>query len=211
MKTLIVAGGEIDENILKEYCKEPVQYNIIAVDKGLEQLYRLNIIPKHIVGDFDSISKEILEYYQNNPQIIFHKYNPEKDNTDTDIAIQLAIQLQSSNITILGALGRRMDHAIANIQILKYALDSKIPCQIVDIHNKIYLTKENITLYKNESYGKYISLIPLTTEVEEIILKGFKYPLKDASLTIGKSLGISNEIVEEVATIELKKRYFNCD
>lgn len=211
METLIIAGGEIDEKILEGYCKEPVRYNIIAVDKGLEQLYRLNIIPEHVVGDFDSISKEILEYYQNNPQIIFHKYNPEKDNTDTDIAIQLAIQLQSSNIIILGALGKRMDHAIANIHILKYALDAKIPCQIVDTHNKVYLAKENITLYKNESYGKYISLIPLTTEVEGITLKGFKYPLKDASLAIGKSLGISNEIVEEVATIELKKRYFNCD
>lgn len=211
MEVLIIAGGEIDEKILKEYCKEPVRYNIIAVDKGLEQLYRLNVMPKHVVGDFDSISKEILKYYQNNPQIVFHKYNPEKDNTDTDIAIQLAIQLQSSNITILGALGRRMDHAIGNIHILKYALDAKIPCQIIDNHNRIYLIKKKHILNQKEIYGKYISLIPLTTEVEGISLKGFKYPLKNASLSIGKSLGISNEIIEEFATIEVKNRYFNCN
>ena len=205
METLIVTGGEIDKNYLRKYCREHEDYNIIAVDKGLEELNQQNIIPNHVVGDFDSISKEILKHYQGNSQIIFHKYNPEKDNTDTDIAIQLAIQLQSSNITIIGALGKRMDHAIANIHILKKALDAKIPCQIVDAYNKIYLVKENHTLYKNAIHGEYISLIPLTTEVKGLTLKGFKYPLEKYLLPIGISLGISNEIIEEKATIELKE------
>lgn len=179
--------------------------NIIAVDRGLEELYKLGIFPNHVVGDFDSVSTEVLQYYQNNPQVIFHQYNPEKDNTDTDIAIQLAIKLKSSHITIIGALGKRMDHAISNIHILKYALEAKIPCQIIDTHNRIYLVNDNITIHKNNIYGKYISLIPLTTEVQGLTLKGFKYPLENASLSIGISLGVSNEIVEEIATIELEK------
>ena len=146
-----------------------------------------------------------MQVCQNNFQIIFHKYNPEKDNTDTDIALKLAIQLKSSNITIMGALGKRMDHALANIHILKETLEVGIPCEIRDSYNKIYLIKDNITLTKNNTYGKYISLIPLTTTVEGITLKGFKYPLNNACLSIGLSLGVSNEIVEEVATIELKE------
>lgn len=182
-----------------------VGQNIIAVDKGLEVLHELNIMPNHVVGDFDSISEEVLRYYQNNSQIIFYKYNPQKDNTDTDIAIQLAIELKSDRITIMGALGKRMDHTLANIHILKYALDAKIPCQIIDANNKIYLIKEKYTLYKEKMYGKYISLIPLTTTAEGITLKGFQYPLKNEVLSIGTSLGVSNEIVEEIATIELKK------
>lgn len=205
MKTLIVTGGDINLEQLREYGEEYRKQNIIAVDKGLEKLSKLNIRPTHVVGDFDSISKEILEQYQDNKQIIFHKYNPEKDNTDTDIAIQLAIQLQSSNIIILGALGKRMDHSLANIHILKYALDAKIPCQIVDNYNRIYLIGDKHTLYKNKTYGKYISLIPLTSRVEGITLKGFKYPLTNYSMPIGLSLGISNEIIEETATIEIKK------
>lgn len=178
---------------------------MIAVDKGLEILYELNIIPNHVVGDFDSVNIEILQFYQNNSQVIFHKYHPEKDNTDTDIALKLAIQLNSSSITIMGALGKRMDHTLANIHILKDALEVGIPCQILDTHNKIYLVKDNITLVKNKTYGKYISLIPLTTIVEGITLEGFKYPLNNASLSIGLSLGVSNEIVEDRATIELKQ------
>lgn len=205
MKTLIVTGGNINLEQLREYGEEYKEQNIIAVDKGLEKLSKLNIIPTHVVGDFDSISKEILEQYQDNKQIIFHKYNPEKDNTDTDIAVKLAIGLKSENITILGALGKRMDHSLANIHILKYALDAKIPCQIMDTNNKIYLIKDSYTLYQNEVYGNYISLIPLTSRVEGITLKGFKYPLTNYSMPIGLSLGISNEIIEKTATIEIKK------
>lgn len=161
-------------------------------------------MPNHAVGDFDSINIELLRFYQNNSKIIFHKYNPEKDNTDTDIAVKLAIELKSSNITIMGALGKRMDHALANIHILKNALEVGIPCQIRDSYNKIYLIKDDITLAKNKVYGKYISLIPLTTTVEGITLEGFKYSLNNACLSIGLSLGVSNEIVKNVATIKLK-------
>ena len=202
--TLIIAGGDINIENLKEYCKEHVEQNIIAVDKGLEALYQLDIMPNYVVGDFDSVSTKILEFYQNKPQVTFHKYNPEKDNTDTDIALKLAIQLNSSSITIIGALGKRMDHALSNIHILKDALETNIPCQILDSNNRIYLVKNNITLYKDKIYGKYISLIPLTTTVEGLTLKGFQYPLDNASLSIGKSLGVSNEMTQDIATIELK-------
>ena len=177
--------------------------NIIAGDRGLEALYQLKIIPNHVVGDFDSVSPEILKFYKKQSQIIFHTYNAEKDNTDTDIALQLAIRLKSSKITIMGALGKRMDHAIANIHILKDALEANIPCQILDEHNRIYLINTSIQLEKDKIYGKYVSLIPLTSTVEGLTLTGFKYPLHDYTLLIGTSLGISNEIIGDTAHIEM--------
>ena len=179
--------------------------NIIVCDRGLEALYQLKIIPNHVVGDFDSVSSEVLEFYKKQTQIIFHTYHPEKDNTDTDIALKLAIGLKSSEITIMGALGRRMDHAIANIHILKDALEANIPCQIIDEHNRIYLINKEMTLEKDKVYGKYISLIPLTSEVKDLTLTGFKYPLNNYDLPIGTSLGVSNEIVENIAQIKMKK------
>ena len=179
--------------------------NIIAGDKGLEALYQLKIIPNHVVGDFDSVSPEILEFYKKQSQIIFHTFNAEKDNTDTDIALKLAIKIGSSKITILGALGKRMDHAIANIHILKDALEAKIPCQIIDEHNRIYLINKEMTLEKDKVYGKYVSLIPLTSIVEGLTLTGFKYPLNDYTLPIGTSLGISNEIIGDIAHIKMDK------
>ena len=182
-----------------------VGQNIIAVDRGLEVLYELNIVPNHVVGDFDSVSTTILQFYQKNAKVVFHPYNPEKDYTDTDIALKLAVELNSSTITIMGAIGKRMDHTLANIHILKEALEIGIPCEILDSYNKIYLVKENTQLAKDKTYGKYISFLPLTTTVKGITLKGFQYPLNNASLSVGLSLGISNEIVEDMATIELKE------
>ena len=179
--------------------------NIIAGDRGLEALYQLKIIPNHVVGDFDSVSPEILEFYRKQPQIIFHAYRAEKDNTDTDIALKLAIQLKSSKITMLGALGKRMDHALANIHILKDALEANIPCQILDEHNRIYLIDTEKTLEKDKVYGKYISLIPLTSTVEGLTLTGFKYPLNHYTLPIGTSLGISNEMIEDSAHVKMEK------
>lgn len=179
--------------------------NIIVCDRGLEALYQLKIIPNHVVGDFDSVSPNVLTFYQNKPQVVFHTYNAEKDNTDTDIALKLAIKLKSSKITILGALGKRMDHAIANIHILKDALESEIPCQILDEHNRIYLINKEMTLEKEKIYGKYVSLIPLTSTVEGLTLTGFKYPLNNYDLPVGTSLGISNEIIEDRAHIKMEK------
>lgn len=98
----------------------------------------------------------------------------------------------------------RMDHALANIHILTYALEPGIPCKILDSYNKIYLVNNKLTLYKDKVYGKYVSLIPLTTTVEGLTLTGFKYPLSDYCLSIGKSLGISNELMQNSATIELR-------
>ena len=205
MKTLIISGGEIHKKILEEYSLNKFEQNIIAVDRGLEALYQLQIIPNHVVGDFDSVAPEILTFYKKQPQIVFHKYNAEKDNTDTDIALKLALQLKSSKIIILGALGKRMDHAIANIHILKDALEANISCQIIDEHNRIYLINKEITLKKDEAYGNYVSLIPLTSIVEGLTLTGFKYPLDNYDLPIGTSLGVSNEIVEDIAKIKMKK------
>ena len=179
--------------------------NIIVCDRGLEALYQLKIIPNHVVGDFDSVSSEVLEFYKKQTQIIFHTYNAEKDNTDTDIALKLATRLKSSKITILGALAKRMDHAIANIHILKDALEAKIPCQILDEHNRIYLINKETTLEKEKVYGKYVSLIPLTSTVEGLTLTGFKYPLNHYTLPIGTSLGISNEMIEDIAHIKMDK------
>lgn len=204
MNCLIVTGGNVDLDLLNNYYNTNKNLLIIAVDKGLEALYKLNIIPNHIVGDLDSVNQEILKHYNNISCIKIHKYMPEKDYTDTDIALKFAIDLHVSSITILGATGTRIDHILANIHILAYTLDNQIPCYILDANNKIYLTDNSITLNKNEIYGKYISLIPLTTSVEGLTLKGFKYPLDNFCLTVGKSLGISNEIIENIATISLK-------
>lgn len=202
METLIISGGDIEEEFLKSFINKKKIDKIIVADKGLEVLNRIDLKPNYIIGDFDSVNESVLNKYNEN-DIEIVKLNPEKDYTDTHMALKLAISLKSNQIYILGALGKRMDHAIANIHILKEALDNNLNCKIIDENNEIELITTGINVVKSSEY-KYISLIPLTTEVTGITLEGFKYSLNDATLEIGHSIGVSNEILSNEAKIIIK-------
>lgn len=204
LKTLIVSGGNIKLNFFKRLISNNKFNKIIASDKGLETLDKCGIIPNYIIGDFDSINLNILNKYINNSKIKIIKLNPIKDYTDTHMALKLAIDINSTEIIIVGAIGTRVDHLLGNIHVLMEALKKNIACNILNENNEIFLINKNICLEKNREYP-YVSLIPLTTTVEGITLNGFKYNLSNAKMFIGQSLGVSNEQVEENAIITIKK------
>lgn len=202
MKTLIITGGKINKNFAKKYIKSNKYDIIIAVDKGLETIDYLKLEPQYILGDFDSVNTKILEKYKTqNIKII--KLNPEKDLTDTHSAIDLALEIKSTEITILGAIGTRLDHTMANIHILKQALDKNIKAKIVNEKNEIELINKEIIIKKDDNY-KYVSIIPLTTNVTGITIEGMKYIINDYTLSIGDSLGVSNEQIDKEAKISIK-------
>lgn len=202
VKTIIITGGNINEEFIKNEISKGNYKNIIAVDKGLEILDTCKIRPNYIIGDFDSLNENILEKYINDSSIKIIKLNPEKDFTDTHMAIKLAIELQSTEITIIGAIGTRIDHTLANIHILKEPLEKNIKCNILNENNNITLINKT-TIVKKEY--PYISLIPLTTKVEGVTLKGFKYTLNEATMKIGESVGVSNEQIDKDGIIEIKE------
>ena len=203
MKTLIITGGNVNISFTKEYLKKYSFDLIIAVDKGLETVDKLNIKPNFIVGDFDSIDKDILKKYENsNFKIV--KLNPIKDFTDTHTAVNLAIKNSATEITIIGGIGTRIDHTLSNIHILKEALDKNVKCKIINENNVVQLINENTTIERDDNF-KYVSLIPLTTKACGITLKGFKYEIENKDLEIGKSLGVSNEQIDSVSSIEIKE------
>lgn len=205
--TWIVTGGNISKEFLKEQYKAGEV--LIAVDRGLEIVDALGIVPQHILGDFDSVDKEILRKYEERADVKIHPYIPEKDDTDTELAIKLAIQLESMNIIILGGIGSRMDHVLANIHVMTQALGQNIPCMIEDEKNRIRLIDRNIKLKRKEIWGKYISLIPFTEKVTGVTLRGLKYPLEKATLEIGKGIGISNEMRRRRGYDRIKRRNFD--
>jgi len=201
MKTIIITGGNINKEFLENILRENEYNEIIAADKGLEILNKMDVKPDFIIGDFDSVNKEILEKYKNIP-ITYLK--PEKDFTDTHMALKLAIEQGAKKVTIAGAIGTRYDHSIANIHILKETLENNIEAEIINENNKIKLINIDTKINKDNKF-KYISLIPLTTSVKGVTLEGFKYGLENATLKIGESIGVSNEQIEKEATIKIKE------
>ena len=204
INTLIVSGGNIEKDFFHEiYLNNRFDY-VIASDKGLEVLDKCKVKPNYIIGDFDSLNEEILRKYVNDNEKKIIKLNPEKDYTDTHMALKLAIELKSTNLTIIGAIGTRLDHTLANVHILKETLEKDIECRIMDSRNEIQLINRKTTLELDENY-RYISLIPLTTMAKGVTLTGFKYPLLNATLEVGHSVGVSNEQIEQIAQINLEE------
>lgn len=205
--TLIITGGNIDCDFASCFLKKHKFKNIIGVDAGAEKALELQIMPTHIIGDFDTISNETLQKLKSslsNESCI--QLIPEKDQTDTQEAMDLAIKLESSSIVILGGIGSRFDHTMANVQVLQIALNQQIDAYIIDAVNKIYLINKTTKICKSQLYGKYVSLLPITTNVHGVTLKGFKYPLNKYEFELGKSygIGVSNELLEKQGAIELE-------
>lgn len=205
MKTLIVTGGTVEDSFALSYFRQQGFDYLIAADSGIRFFLQAGIRPDEVLGDFDSASPDQLRQLRNDPRIVFHQYQPEKDAVDTQLALELALEKNSSEIHILGGTGTRLDHMLGTVRLLGYAMERGISCYLIDAHNRIRLIQERTVLKKAEQYGDYVSLIPLTTQVSGVTLTGFKYPLADYTLGGFESLGISNEIVEEEAVVELRE------
>lgn len=131
------------------------------------------ICPDVIVGDFDSVSSEALEYFKTILDIEWKVLNPVKDDTDTESAIRLAIEQGAERITLLGATGTRLDHVLGNIELLGIGLQQHVPIEMIDSHNRIRMIDSGVSLSKDSQYGKYVSLIPYTQEVTGLTLTDF--------------------------------------
>ncbi|MDR1801933.1 MAG: thiamine diphosphokinase [Lachnospiraceae bacterium] len=194
-KTIIISGGTLPEQAVLEILKEHEGASIIGVDRGMEFLYRHGIKPDYLVGDFDSVSEEIADYYRNKTRIPIREFNPQKDVSDTEIAVRMAMTLGGKKILILGATGGRLDHLWANIQTLKVAFQAGADAEIIDSQNRIRLIKDVFTLKKEDAFGKYFSVFPFGEAVYGVTIKGAKYNLDGKTLEFGNSLTVSNEII----------------
>lgn len=223
ISTLIISGGRIDKDFALSFLENKKFEKIIAVDGGLSFLQEIGQMPTDIVGDFDTVEEDVLAAYEHQEGVSIRRFQPEKDDTDSEIAVKLALEYGSTQIDILGASGTRLDHTIGNIRLLglihqacgkmcnesvcdEQLCGEPVRAYIYDKNNRIRLVEKECVIRKAETYGKYVSILPFTQRVEGITLRGFKYPLENHTMDIleAPTLGISNEIVGEEGCITAK-------
>ncbi|MDE6615865.1 MAG: thiamine diphosphokinase [Lachnospiraceae bacterium] len=197
-RTLILGGGVIDYAFAKEYIKGQKFDTVVCADSGLDAAKKLGLDIDFLLGDFDSVQKDTLAQFMeenalNSSNTKFARYPAEKDYTDMHLILEWAVGQKPSEIIILGATGGRLDHLVANINILMLPLASNIPAYIIDRNNKLCLTGSRHVIRREDSRLKYISVYPLTDKVTGVSLQGVKYPLEDAVLEKGGSTTVSNE------------------
>lgn len=198
-RVLIYTGGDLSPQLLDQIRENDY---IIGADRGALFLMENGITPHAAVGDFDSISESQAERLASYSGKLVKCDPVNKDLTDSELAFDLALKLNPSEIVLLGATGTRLDHTLANIHMLLRGVQHQIHCSMIDPYNYITLTGSSCTV-KDRGF-KYVSLLPLTPEVSGIELEGFEYPLHNATLKIGQSLGISNRLSGSEGTVKIE-------
>ena len=202
MKVLIVGGGnEPSGKLLEDYSKKVDK--IIGVDRGCSYLLKNNIYPHYIVGDFDSINRDDIKKLEID-SIKKFKYNCEKDSTDSDIAIKIALKMEFAEIYMMAMTGSRLDHSFANLGLLSKANSAGAKAYIINETNKIYLLEERSKIKKDNSY-RYISFLAYCDKVENFNIKNAKYDLENYTLYLGDNRTVSNEFLEEDIEVEFTK------
>lgn len=193
---VIFAGGEFSAPAdLDEILKEASV--IVCADSGFDSAVSVGVVPHVIIGDMDSVKSKLPE----NTDII--KLKCEKDDTDTEAAIDYLVNNGCSEIVLLGALGGRVDHELANIMLMVYTAKKGARLVIKTKNTEIILVEKYAEI-KGEK-GDYLTLIPITTDAEGVTLSGLKYPLEGATLEVGKTVGVSNEFISDKASITNQK------
>lgn len=199
MKAVVVSHGLIQdikyaESIIKD-CDL-----IVCADGGAEYLQKCKIYPHVLIGDLDSIEENALSDFKAHGCRII-KYPREKDFTDTQLAADYAAEHGANEIIMLGCIGSRLDHSLANIMLMVALLKKGIfPC-IINEKNKVYITDSIIKLEGKP--GDLVSLIPVGGDVTGIYTEGLEYGLSNSTIRLGDTLGISNVFLKDYAQIKI--------
>lgn len=207
MRTLIIAGGELNLPLhplaglqLGKGGRGGCDY-LVCADGGSNHARRLGLRPDLIIGDLDSMT-DATRAWATDAGIALRAYQHElKQESDTELALLAALAAGASRVTLIGALGGRLDHSLANLAILAQSQLATCVVTIWDGATEVRMLWPGRANQLRGAVGDAVSLIPFGGDVANIVTSGLRYPLHDETLYLNRSRGISNELLTAEATI----------
>ncbi|MBT3320227.1 MAG: thiamine diphosphokinase [Clostridia bacterium] len=202
MKFVIVTGGTPpSKQLLASHIKDAD--TLIGVDGAADVLCGYGELADVLIGDFDTATEQSVRIQQEKGAKVL-RLASEKNETDTQAAVDYAIKNGASHIIMLGALGTRIDHTQSNIMLLLRAHAANVDAKIIDENNELLVCNDSITL--SGTPGQTISILPLTGNVT-VTATDLYYPLNNLLLEFGTSRGISNVMTSDTTQITVKGAY----
>ena len=197
-RIVIFANGELpDINKARTILRDD-DY-IICADGGTRHASSLDLKPALIIGDMDSAESSLLQKLQADG-VSIERYSRDKDETDLELAINKAIELNPKEIVIVAALGGRVDQMLGNIALLSNIQLSTINIKLDDGVEEIFFCRDQVQVHGGS--GDIVSLIPWQGAVTGIQTENLRWPLDNETLHPDKTRGISNEMTDDVASIK---------
>jgi len=194
---LLLNGEPPSQNLLNHFWEQTTHK--ICADGAANLLHERGLQPDIIIGDFDSISEETQQYYSDS---VMHHIS-EQDTTDCEKALQYCSKKKINEVILLGALGKRMDHSLYNLGILRSLMNDHIQITLHSDLEKLFLIHDQYTF--SEPPGTQVSFLPIFGSVKGVQTKNFQYPIHEDSLELGFSSSISNRIIKSPALIKVEK------
>ena len=199
MRTFIYSGGVIHPDLITE---RPAEGELcIAADGGYRNAQSMGGRVDVLIGDLDSLGGRPPEGTENMELI---RLPEEKDCTDTQAAVSLALERGADELLLIGSLGGRLDHALSTLSVLEDLWERGISAIITDGQNRArFLCSDTVEIPRSEF--SYLSVVAADREVEGVTVTGCKYPLQDATLRRRVQFAVSNEIVQDRATVSVRR------
>ena len=197
MRAFIYTGGAVRTEFITEHPK--ADDLTIAADSGYHTAHALGERIDLLLGDFDSIGD-----MPQDEGMEIRRVPAEKDYTDTQLAVEIALDKGAEDIIMIGGLSGRLDHTLSTLAILEDLHGRGVYATLTDGQSRARYLKSSSTLIARSHY-KYLSLIAADDIVKGVDIEGCKYPLKRATLHRRNQFAVSNEITGNVAFISVKK------
>lgn len=196
MKAYIFTGGEIFPQYIEE--KPEGDDLVIAADAGYKNASLMGAHINILIGDFDSLGD-----VPDDVDEVF-KLPAEKDVTDTQFAVDMAVERGADEIVIVGSTSGRLDHTLSTLAILEKYWEKRLPIYIVNGQNRVRYIRDSGFIVVRSQY-KYFSVIAADEKVKGVSIEGGKYPLIKKTLLRNHQFAVSNEITKNCALITVKK------
>jgi thiamine pyrophosphokinase len=199
-RIIIFANGEIPRLENARFLLQADDY-IICADGGARHALELGLTPNLVIGDMDSIDKQQWQKLKN-AGVPIELFPRDKNETDLELALDRAIELEPKVLLIIGALGGRLDQTFGNTALLSDARLSAVDVRLDDGVEEIFFCRDQEEVRGRS--GDIVSLIPWGNPVQGVQTQGLKWPLQRETLFPEKTRGISNEMTSEVASIKIE-------
>ena len=213
VRYVIIANGDAPSaETIRRWLRTGAGDRLICADGGCRVALRHGLRPDHAIGDFDSLSEVDFQQLRQHG-VDIQRHPPQKNETDLELALQLAISQCASEIVILGALGGRLDHEMANLMLLAMPGLNQTPVIIggeeLEVHS-IDARQKSATLHLHGHAGDTVSLIPYGGNALGIVTHGLQYPLRQEALRVGPARGVSNVMTQDQARIDVADGLLLC-
>ena len=200
MKRIIIfANGELPDLEKARTLLQSDDY-IIGADGGTRHALALDITPDLIIGDMDSVERGQLQKLQE-AEVSMELFPHDKNETDLELAIQRAVEMNPAQVIIIAGLGGRLDQTLANIALLTDLRLSGIDIRLDDGVEEIFVCRDQAQVHGRS--GDILSLIPWGGVVSEVQTANLKWPLNKETLYPERTRGVSNEMLGESASISI--------